>query len=207
MKVYLLNFYNRTLTKESLDKLSLRAKNKMEKLSNANPLKANQVAHCDLLLNYIFKQNGIENYEILQTEQGKPYLKDENLQFSVSHCDSIVAVCVNDSNCGVDVEKLKTVDEKVVNSCLNEYEKQRYQMLEDGEDKQKFFFKTFTTKESFIKFKGENSYGFFKNIKDYSGAKFVTKVIFLDDKIYCITVCSDKIDRLEFCVVGREQII
>ncbi len=56
------------------------------------------------LLDEMLKEEGLFEYEILRTENGKPYLKGLSLHFNISHTDGLVAVCISDSPVGIDCE-------------------------------------------------------------------------------------------------------
>lgn len=49
---------------------------------------------------------GIESREIV-FEDGKPILIDGGKHFSISHSEDLIAIAFSDSNCGVDIEKIK----------------------------------------------------------------------------------------------------
>ena len=49
---------------------------------------------------------GIKSREIV-FEDGKPILIDGGKHFSISHSEDLIAIAFSDSNCGVDIEKIK----------------------------------------------------------------------------------------------------
>ena len=49
---------------------------------------------------------GIKNRELV-FEDGKPILLDGRKHFSISHSNDLIAIAFSDSNCGVDIEKVK----------------------------------------------------------------------------------------------------
>ena len=49
---------------------------------------------------------GIESREIV-FDNGKPILIDGGKHFSISHSDGLIALAFSDSNCGIDIEKIK----------------------------------------------------------------------------------------------------
>ena len=49
---------------------------------------------------------GIESREIV-FEDGKPILIDGGKHFSISHSEDLIAIAFSDSNCGIDIEKIK----------------------------------------------------------------------------------------------------
>lgn len=49
---------------------------------------------------------GIESREIV-FDEGKPILIDGGKHFSISHSEDLIAIAFSDTNCGVDIEKVK----------------------------------------------------------------------------------------------------
>lgn len=49
---------------------------------------------------------GVESREIV-FEDGKPMLIDGGKYFSISHSEDLIAIAFSDTNCGVDIEKVK----------------------------------------------------------------------------------------------------
>ena len=77
---------------------------------------------CD---HYAFlKQKAAEKYnnvEIIKTEKGKPYFKHiPDLFFSVSHTEGLTVIALGDSEVGVDVERLRKADLRVIKRFLKE---------------------------------------------------------------------------------------
>lgn len=65
--------------------------------------------HClsYLLVDKFLKEYyGIENTQLV-FEDGKPILLDGGKYFSISHSEDLIALAFSDSNCGVDIEKIK----------------------------------------------------------------------------------------------------
>ena len=49
---------------------------------------------------------GVESREIV-FDEGKPILIDGGKHFSISHSEDLIAIAFSDSNCGIDIEKIK----------------------------------------------------------------------------------------------------
>ena len=65
--------------------------------------------HClsYLLVDKFLKEYyGLENTQLV-FEDGKPILLDGGKYFSISHSEDLIALAFSDSNCGVDIEKIK----------------------------------------------------------------------------------------------------
>ncbi len=93
--------------------------------------------------------------EFSYNEFGKPYLfnNKNDLQFNISHCDDIVVLAfTNFNDIGVDVERIKEIDdmEGVIDLCFTQYEKNWFSSIYDN-SKTETFYKIWTVKEAFIK--------------------------------------------------------
>ncbi len=74
------------------------------------------------------------------TDSGKPY-KDNSIFFNISNSDEVSVIAVSDREVGVDIEKIRTMKNKVIKYALSEKE---YESMETIDD----FFKMWTIKES-----------------------------------------------------------
>ena len=95
------------------------------------------------------------NTAILETDpKGKPYLNGSDLFFSISHSDTGVVCAVSEKAVGIDIEKIRPVNDKLIDYVCNEAEKQY--VLSDKKEKGKAgvyqrFFEVWTAKEAFFK--------------------------------------------------------
>ncbi len=106
---------------------------------------------CD---HYAFiKQKAAEKYnntEIIKTSKGKPYFKDiPNLFFSVSHTDGLTVIALGNSEVGIDVERVKKADLRIIKRFL----KEEADYITE-KDSNRRFFEIWTKKEAFLKYKG-----------------------------------------------------
>ncbi len=62
------------------------------------------------------------NNEILYNNSGKPYLKDTNLNISISHSNDLAVVVISVKNTGIDVEPLNRPVKQIAPRVLNEQE-------------------------------------------------------------------------------------
>lgn len=90
-----------------------------------------------------------ENPEIITDKKGKPFFKNSNLHFSISHSKEIIIACIDSEPCGIDIEYIKPRDL----AKLSNYFKQDFQTLDD-------FYKFWTLKEATYKLndKVKNTY-------------------------------------------------
>ena len=195
MNIYLTNIEN--ISKNMIDTglLSVRGKGKFERLSGVNEKKAVQSAVGDLLLKHICKLNDCD-FCPDETEKGKPYIKNGNFCFSVSHSENVVAVAVSKEEVGVDTECLKPIKKGLPEMTLNELELDNYNKIEDDGERDRYFYRCFTEKESYLKFLGTGFETLPRDIKSYEGGVFVTKYLFLQSEIYAMTICAKDIKSI-----------
>lgn len=117
---------------------------------------------------------------------GKPYFKDSDIFFNISHCHDL-AVCVVSRKCdvGVDVEAVKAYRENMVKRIMSDRE---YEYFLLAEDKNKAFCQIWTYKESVLKLTGE---GLRKELKEVDSR---------NDKKY-------HVEQYELKKDGREYVI
>ena len=96
-------------------------------------------------------------------EHGKPFVKNIQLMFNISHSGNLVLCAVSDRQIGVDIEKIRPVEERLIRyvCCDDEY---RYVTEPDisPQEQQRRFFHVWTFKEAFFKCDGKGL-GNFKN--------------------------------------------
>lgn len=92
---------------------------------------------------------GIENPQILRQKNGKPYLKNNEVFFCISHTDDTVAVAFSEYPVGIDIEYTREYNDKVSRKMFSENE----QAYVNGDDVK--FTKLWTLKEAAVKATGE----------------------------------------------------
>ena len=104
---------------------------------------------------------------------GKPISKD--IYFNISHsCDIVCIALSKRSEIGVDIEKESSMDESLIDFCLNQEEKQEMENKES-------FFSLFVSKESLAKAEGR---GLSNDIKSIPAFPLDGEVEYLDNKYY-----------------------
>jgi len=98
--------------------------------------------------------------EIVKNDNGKPFIKDKNIYFSISHSYGLIVCAISNKNIGIDVEKIKPISLKTIDMFASIHEKnyitKTYKNIEER------FFTIYTLKEAYVKM-----YGFdLKMIKD-----------------------------------------
>lgn len=210
MKIYLTDICRKTLPDDKLCLLSARGKKKYEAYKNT-PRRALQTAVGDLLikkaLSAYFSGNG---FVIEQTPSGKPFIKGAP-DFSVSHSENIVALAVSDEGergAGLDLQLLKQpLSSALIRGALSDNEKLRLEEIESEPDRVKYFYRCYTEKESYVKFTGEGLTKFPREIVSFAGAKFLTKYVFRESELYCLTVCSENILSIKIILVPFERLL
>ena len=85
----------------------------------------------------------------------KPYAENLDVEFNISHSFDLVICAVSDKPIGVDIEKVREIDRKVMSYACNDEE---YAFLNEKaiekEEKLRRFFKIWTFKEAYIKWRG-----------------------------------------------------
>jgi 4'-phosphopantetheinyl transferase len=95
------------ISTNNIDKVSEETLNEYQKKEIS--VEEKRKIHClsYLLVDKFLKEYyGIENTQLV-FENGKPMLLDGGKHFSISHSDEMIAIAFSDSNCGVDIEKIR----------------------------------------------------------------------------------------------------
>ena len=90
------------------------------------------------------KKLGEALHSVSFTDTGKPYFTAHPLHFSLSHSGNLAAVLIADSPCGVDIEQIRPVSDKLLQRCMHPDE------IAAGMD----FFEAWTKKECLAKLDG-----------------------------------------------------
>lgn len=70
-----------------------------------NPGRKKELAATGVLLHKVLKMYGRKSKDVLLTKEGKPYLKDDELCFNISHSGSMVMLAVSEDQIGADIQK------------------------------------------------------------------------------------------------------
>ncbi len=103
-----------------------------------------------LLYRLLEKEFGIKNVLLCREESGKPYLCDSELYVSISHCDDIAVCAVDTTPLGIDIERIKDINDALIERVCTDEEKQYV----SGGDFKKRFFEIWTKKEAYFKKQG-----------------------------------------------------
>lgn len=133
-------------------------------------------------LNEVYK---ISNYEIVYNKYHKPYLKDSNLYFNISHDKDTIVLAIGDKEIGVDIEYL-TYKEEVVKHRFN---KKEQLIIKNSLNKEYDFTRIWVMKEAYLKCIGTGlEYG----LKKVDATK-LNKIDIINKDTYLIAVCESEV--------------
>ncbi len=122
-------------------------------------------------------------------EHGKPTLKEyPDIHFNISHCKKAIAVAVNDSPIGIDVECIGRENDSLARYVLNDDE---LRQTEASEDPSALFAKYWTQKEAVFKFYGSGIRDDIKNLLVNSDDVKITTTI-NKEKGYALSIAIEK---------------
>ena len=131
--------------------LDLLPKARLEKLSRIKQERSRkQCVAAGLLLEYGLREHGIcgKNMTFLENSDGKPYILEQpKLCYNLSHSGEYVALAIADYDVGIDIEKVRYGQERLVKRFFSEEEATC--LLDSFRDME--LTRTWTRKEAFIK--------------------------------------------------------
>ena len=121
--------------------------------------KAEQHSHAHSLLSRALKEFGIDYVSgvtpVIFGEHGKPSLAEcPEVRFNISHADGITAVAVSDFECGIDCERVRAYDPRVMKRVCTEAEQAAISSAPEDE-RDMLFFRLWTLKEAYVKALGK----------------------------------------------------
>ena len=141
----IINFY---------DKIPKLKKDKIDKFKNYETKTKSiigEILLCELLTKNSIYYNNIEYYI---NEYGKPYLKNKDLFFNISHSFNFVIATISNNEIGIDIEKIRKTPLNTINQFATEKEK-KY-ILSTSTNIEERIFKIYTLKEAYFKMLGTN---------------------------------------------------
>lgn len=115
---------------------------------------------CRAVAAYGIPRERAEALCLLRTEKGKPFFKDSDIYFNISHSRNIWACLVGRSCCGLDIQYIRPCGYKKIAGRFFSETEQQY-VSEKGIDG---FFDIWVRREAYGKFTGE---GFFGECPDF----------------------------------------
>ena len=203
--IYFFNDYENFSAEKFLEFLPQNRREKFEKLKIKRDRENCVVSY--LLLKKALQKFGIESFEILIGENGKPFLKDGgNVFFNISHTKSGVAVVADKSPVGIDIQDILEVRNGVVERCFSEKEKN---LVANSSSPEKEFTRLWTLKESAVKCNSETV----ANLKNYcfeseekSFSKYEKFFTTFERKNLFVSVCGAK-EFFEITEMKTEELL
>lgn len=172
--------------------LSNEKQHKIEKLKKEEDQKKSVIS--TLLLNDILKLNGLDSSDVVYNEYGKPYLKNNEFNFNISHSGDYVVCVISKNEIGIDIQQIRKINDLIVQKKFTVSE-QEY--VKDDLT----FTRVWTLKESYIKAIGK---GLYQKLEDVETIKnnYICKIenyqfqsMVIDD--YCLSICYNRQDRFK----------
>ena len=127
---------------------------------NLSPRGRRELEHAvaySLLNDMLLRHFGIENPSILKNENGKPYVENGGVHFSLSHTAGLAVCVVADTPVGVDCEKITPKSDTDMQKFANRFfVENEIKMLNESKNATIDFYKIWTGKEAVIKKRGSN---------------------------------------------------
>ena len=86
-------------------------------------------------------------------EHGKPFIEGAPY-FSISHCKDGIAVAINDTPIGIDIESIRSVNEDLIERVMSEKEKSQITNHQSSIESARAFTRLWTQKEAIVKAQG-----------------------------------------------------
>lgn len=192
MKVFIKKISNTDLIKDLKLLLDKDKQQKVEKLQKIKDQKRAIISA--LLLNDILKYYGLSTSDIIYNEYGKPYLKNNEICFNISHSGDYVVCAVSKNEIGVDIQEIRKVNDLIVQKKYTE-EEQKY-VTDDVT-----FTKVWTLKESYVKAIGKGLYQKVEEVETINSNQlskigdFQFQSMIIDN--YCLSICYNKKDKFK----------
>lgn len=139
----------------------------------------------DLLKDVLKNELNITNYELTFNKYNKPYLKNRNIYFNISHDKKTTVLVTSDKEIGVDIEYY-TYKESVMKKYYNEFEQQE---IINSNNKEYEFTRIWVMKEAFVKMKGQGiSYG----LQNVDTTRLKKQIKLISNEKYIIAICQSE---------------
>ena len=165
-------------------KINENKKNRIDKFKSLKRKKESIIG--EMLLSVLLKKYYNLSYEDLSfyyNENGKAFIKNKEIYFNISHSHDYVCTVISNNVCGIDIEKLRSINLNTLNYFTNKEEKEY--ILSNNEEMIKRYFEIYTLKEAYLKMRGKN----ISNINDVVD-KNTTLITTLNYEDYIITICE-----------------
>ena len=133
---------------------------------------------------------GLYNYinKVVIDENGKPYIPDNPIYFSISHSGTKAMVVFSGNEVGCDVQLMKKNSISLADKYFTEEEQNE---INSSDDPVKTFFKLWTLKECYMKASGRGLSLGLKNINVYN-KDYISKSYVVDENYMVSYIAKDK---------------
>ena len=168
------------LSKDRKDKVD---RLKQRELADKQILIGAFLCHC--LGNYL--DTSLNRVEFEYNDRGKPFIKDSNLHFNLSHSGDYAVLAVSDYPVGIDIERLKYGRMSVAERFFGKEEYEDIINAGSEEKRNRRFLEYWTLKEAYVKYLGEGlavSFDSFRiNIASSVDILVKEDKLFIDDSV------------------------
>ena len=133
---------------------------------------------------------------------GKPYLKDESLQFSLSYTHGAYIIALSGGEIGADIERLRAAKPHVAARCFTDTENS-YLSADMALFDQRFY-ELWTKKEAYLKYTGEGFYRSPKSI-DVLSCPIRNSLYTLTEDDVIISLCGQNIQPVSVYKVSVQE--
>ena len=149
-----INDFNNTDINKFYNKIPKLKKDKIDRYKNYDS-KIRSILGEMILKDLLSKHNILyERLDYYINKNGKPYFKNCNLFFNISHSFDYIIATISEKQIGIDIEKVRETRVNTINQFATENEK-KY-ILSSNIDVEKRMFEIYTLKEAYFKMLGEN---------------------------------------------------
>lgn len=134
-------------------------------ISRCSDKKERELLFKKAMLSYGIDSESFFNARILKTATGKPYFKDLDVNFNISHSQDIWACLTGPGCCGLDVQYIKPCNFGKIAGRFFSCAENKY-VEHNGLDG---FFDIWARREAYGKYTGEGFFGRFKSFVDEQG--------------------------------------
>lgn len=145
MNVYLVDINDFSYL-EGLELLSEKRRKRVERYCFLDDKKRCLIG--GLLFRYVLKE---AEREVVEDENGKPYLPNGKVKFNLAHAGKYVVLGVSNGEIGVDIEDVREYIESVATECFLSQERE---FIYSSDNPNQTFFRLWTAKESVTKLFG-----------------------------------------------------
>ena len=145
--------------------------------------------------------------QLVFNEHEKPYAKDSDIFFSVSHSGMCAAIAVDSAEVGLDVERI--ADRDYMSAARRYYHPAEYALVENSDDCLHAFYRIWTRKEAFLKREGTGIAARL-NAFDSTSKELSGHILSFELSDYAVSVCSAgtlSMDDIEISRVELKDLI